>query len=248
MSIPHDAFQDDLAAFALGALDDEATARLKQHLSTCAECRERLHEYEEITRLLPLGLPRTEPSPTSRRELLARVRRVEKAERQGNTRGWWPKMRRHLLTAAAVVAIVFAAAIYWESTNDNGIDAAETVAMLRDDADTEIVSMRGSPDAPQAVAQLFFQPGRTRAGLVVSGLPPLPDHMQYQLWFVDPDDTRYDGGMFDVDDSGQAMVVINAPADYSYGWRCGVTEEPAGGSDVPTGRNVLIGSYEEYEW
>ena len=71
--------------------------------------------------------------------------------------------------------------------------------------------MLGSEAAPQAVAQLFFQPGETQAGLVVSGLPPLPENRAYQLWFVHPDETRYDGGVFNVDAGGQAMVVIDAP-------------------------------------
>jgi len=108
--------------------------------------------------------------------------------------------------------------------------------------------MRGSDAAPQAVAQLLFQPGDTRAGLVVSGLQPLPDERAYQLWFVRPDATRYDGGVFSVDSGGQAMVIIEAPADYAPGWNCGVTEEPAGGSEWPTGQNVLRGSYEDYDW
>jgi hypothetical protein len=44
------------------------------------------------------------------------------------------------------------------------------------------------------------------------------------------------------------MVVIEAPADYAPGWSCGVTEEPAGGSEQPTGQNVMRGNYTDYEW
>ena len=249
MSIPHETFRDDLSAYALGTLEPQATARLERHLGECAECQQVLREYEEVMRLLPLGLPQTQPSPSARRELFNRVRTVETASRRRSAQGWWPRLRPLALTAVAIVAIVVGSALFWTLTgDDNGEDAAAIVEDLREDEDTQIVPMLGSEAAPQAVAQLFFQPGRTRAGLVVSGLPPLPADRAYQLWFVRPDETRYDGGVFTVDAGGQAMVVIDAPADYAPGWRCGVTEEPASGSTEPTGRNVMLGSYTDYEW
>ena len=249
MSIPHETIQDDLPAYALGTLEPPATARLERHIGECAECRELLREYEEVMRLLPLGLPQTRPSPSARRELFNRVRTDETASRRRSVHDRWPGMRLHALAAVAIVAIVLGGALFWTlSGDDNGEDAAAIVEDLREDEDTQIVPMLGSEAAPQAVAQLLFQPGQTRAGLVVSGLPPLPDDRAYQLWFIRPDKTRYDGGVFNVDSSGQAMVVIDAPADYAPGWRCGVTEEPAGGSEAPTGRNVMLGAYEDYEW
>lgn len=249
MSIPHDSLRDDLPAYALGALEPPASARLERHLGECAECRTQLREYEEVMRLLPLGLPRAEPSSAARRALFNRVRTDETAARRRAAQGWWPRFRVHALTAAVVVVAVIASALFWTVVGDeSGENAAAVVDELRDHPDTEVIPMLGSNAAPQAVAQLFFQPGETRAGLVVSGLPPLPDGRAYQLWFIRPDETRYDGGVFTVDSSGQAMVVINAPVDYAPGWRCGVTEEPAGGSSQPTGQNVMLGSYEEYEW
>jgi anti-sigma-K factor RskA len=249
MNIPHDTFENDLPAYALGALEPELVVRMERHLTECDVCRSRLREYDEVVCLLPLGLPRTEPSPSARRELFNRVRRDNATAVHPGWRNVWPRMRLHVLTAVAVVAIVIGAGLYWEATNDTDTDeAAETIADLRQDDDTQIISLRGSESAPQAVAQLLFQPGRTQAGLVVSGLPPLPDHRSYQLWFVDPDDTRYDGGVFRVDESGQAVIAIDAPAEYAPGWRCGVTEEPAGGSEWPTGQNVLLGSYEDWDW
>lgn len=249
MSVPHDTFRDDLPAHALGALDTEAATRLERHLAGCAGCRRELREFQEVLRLLPLGLPRTEPSPAARRELFRRVRADAATAKRRAASGWWPGVRLHALTAAAVVIAVIGGALFWTLSNsDPGDDTAAIVENMRDNPDTQIIAMRGSEAAPQAVAQLFFQPGETRAGLVVSGLQPLPDGRAYQLWFIDPDETRYDGGVFSVDSGGQAMVVIEAPIGYAPGWNCGVTEEPASGSEWPTGRNVLRGSYEDYDW
>jgi len=249
MSVPHDMLRDDLPAYALGTLDPQASARLQRHLSECDECVQVLREYEDVMRLLPFGLPHAEPSPAARRELLRRVRTDQASSQRRVGAGWWPHVRLHALTALVVVAAVIGGALFWSlSGGDDGDDAAETVADLRTDSETQIIPLLGSVAAPRAVAQLFFQPGEMRAGLVVSGLPPLPDDRTYQLWFVQPDETRHDGGIFDVDTDGQAIVAIAAPADYAPGWTCGVTEEPAGGSISPTGQNVLRGSYEDYDW
>jgi anti-sigma-K factor RskA len=249
MNVPHEQYQHDLAAFALGSLEPEETARLERHLAECASCRELLAEYEEVMRLLPLGLPRAEPSPVARRELFHRLRvdRAEEADRRRSD--WWHRFRLQALTVAASVLVVLAGAIIWGLyRDDEPQDAAAIVDELQEQPDTRIVAMRGSEAAPQAVGQLLFQPGDTKAGLVVSGLPPQPDDRAYQLWFVRPDETRIDGGVFRVDDDGRAIVVVSAPADYAVGWSCGVTDEPAGGSDQPTGRNVLRGTYKEDDW
>ncbi|MGH9174587.1 MAG: anti-sigma factor [Vicinamibacterales bacterium] len=249
MSHSHDTFSDDLAAYALGSLEPEDAARLERHLRDCAGCRQALREYDEVMRLLPLGLPPAEPSPGARRELIHRLRVAHDAQRRDSPPGWWPRLRVQALTVVAVVAFVLAGAAVWSQFNrDNGDDAAAIVENLRDEPDTRIVALRGSEAAPQAVGQLVFQPGESRAGLVVSGLPPLPGDRAYQLWFIQPDDSRIDGGVFSVDEAGKAIVVIDAPAAYDYGWSCGVTEEPAAGSPQPTGRNVLRGVYERYDW
>lgn len=249
MSIPHDTLRDDLPGFALGTLEPPASTRVERHLGECADCRNLLRQYEEVMRLLPLGLPRSEPSQAARRELFQRIRTDETASKRRASHGWWPRIRLHALAAAMILVAVIAGALFLNLTGgDDGEDAAAIVEGLRTSPDTQIIPMLGSDAAPQAVAQLLFQPGETRAGLVISGLPPLPDDRAYQLWFVQPDETRYNGGVFNVDSGGQAMIVIEAPADYAPGWRCGVTEEPAGGSDHPTGRNVMRGSYTDYEW
>lgn len=249
MNSPHDIFHDDLPSYALGTLDTPDSARLERHLQECADCRKALHDYQEVMRLLPFGLPVTEPSVTARQELFRRVRNDRTRERDRTWINWWPRVRLHAVTGIAVVAVVLSAALFWTTSDENeNEDTAAIVNNLRTNPDTQIVPMLGSNAAPQAVAQLFFQPGKTRAGLVVSGLPPLSNDRAYQLWFVDPNESRYDGGVFTVDADGQAVVVIDAPAAYSHGWRCGVTEEPAGGSESPTGQNVMVGTYSDYEW
>jgi anti-sigma-K factor RskA len=122
-------------------------------------------------------------------------------------------------------------------------DPAALLAELRHRPGVQMLVMVGSPNAPSAVGQIMLDPGDTRAAMLVSGLPPLRVDQAYQLWFVQPDETRISGAVFSVDSNGAAIVAVNAPPDFSRDWRCGVTEEPAGGSAAPTGRNVLIARY-----
>lgn len=257
MTMPHDLLHDDLPAHALGTLDPPEAARLERHLAECAACRLLLREYEEVMSLLPLGLPLTEPPRAARRELLRRLRKDDASAMRRVADGWRHPVRPGSLAAAAalvavvavVVLVAVAGTMYWSrSEGDDSEDTATIVEELRQSPNTRIVSMLGSDAAPKAVAQLLFQPGETRAALVISGLPPLPSDRAYQLWFVAPNETRFNGGVFTVDSDGQAMVVIDAPVDYAPGWRCGVTEEPSGGSGQPTGQNVLRGAYTDRDW
>lgn len=70
----HERLKDDVAAYALGTLDDEqARSRLDAHLSGCDECRQLLDEYRAVVDLLPGALPAAGPSPAVRERLLAQV-------------------------------------------------------------------------------------------------------------------------------------------------------------------------------
>jgi anti-sigma-K factor RskA len=77
--------------------------------------------------------------------------------------------------------------------------------------------------------------------LVVDGLPPLGESQQYQLWLI-RDGQRTSGAVFSTDEKNYGGTRIRAPrplTDYSA---VGITIEPAGGSEQPTGTQVLAGS------
>jgi anti-sigma factor RsiW len=53
---------DDLAAYALGSLEETARARVEAHIVACAACTTRLRAYQGVVGALPLGLA-PEPAP-----------------------------------------------------------------------------------------------------------------------------------------------------------------------------------------
>src|SRR5512140_732759 len=65
----HASFQDDLAAYALGALDPDAAASLEAHLQTCESCRTELAEFRSVSSGLLAALPARAPGASVRRNL-----------------------------------------------------------------------------------------------------------------------------------------------------------------------------------
>ncbi len=73
MTDNHDKQKEDLAGYALGALDEIERAQVETHLGVCSECPHLLMEYQEILGLLPYSLPFVALPPVARTTLLAQV-------------------------------------------------------------------------------------------------------------------------------------------------------------------------------
>ena len=77
--------------------------------------------------------------------------------------------------------------------------------------------------------------------LVVDKLPALDATREYQVWLTrDGSDTS--GAIFSVDANGYRGVRLTPPESLLMYTSVQVTIEPAGGSDHPTGSQVLIGT------
>lgn len=242
----HEQLRDDLAGYALGALDADADARVETHLRNCAECQQALSEYHDVLQLLPLGLPVTQPSPASRAALLSRTRSGATGDTRLTIRpsvAWWSRVRFVVAGFVAALLLFISVTAWQRSSEPETRDTTAIVEQIRNDPDALVMPMAGSDAAPDARANLFIEPGDDNAALVVSGLPQPPDGREYQFWFIGPDSSRFSGGVFAVDRSGWTETLLTAPVAFSTGWSCGVSEEPIGGSSAPTGRNVLRAAY-----
>ena len=69
----HDELRDDLAAYALGALDEGESERLRAHLETCEGCRRQLRWLEPAIELLPRTVEQLVPPPRLRDSILDAV-------------------------------------------------------------------------------------------------------------------------------------------------------------------------------
>ena len=66
--------RDDLAAYALGALDEREAGAIEDHLDGCERCRERLRWLAPAVDLLPASVEQRTPPPALRENLMATVR------------------------------------------------------------------------------------------------------------------------------------------------------------------------------
>jgi anti-sigma-K factor RskA len=74
----------------------------------------------------------------------------------------------------------------------------------------------------------------------VWGLGELPQGQDYQVWLIEPDDSRVSGGIFQgSDEVPYVSVVIDSPERFSGITGIGITIEPEGGSPGPTGPRIF---------
>ena len=98
----HDAYQADLAEFALGILDGRSRANLLEHVESCPECAQTVQELTAASDSLlqiPVG---AEPPLGFESDIIDRIRAAQSMPTRGRRFGVAP-----LLAAAAVVLVSF---------------------------------------------------------------------------------------------------------------------------------------------
>ncbi|MGO9754816.1 MAG: anti-sigma factor domain-containing protein [Solirubrobacteraceae bacterium] len=221
----------DAAAYALGALEPDEAAAFEHHLESCPACREELLALQQVVRALPYSMPQYEAPRALRRKVLGDYRsgqRVERA-RGGRSsdpprrRGWWAASGRlspRALTAGALAALVIATAAVIVALPGSS-PATRTVA-------AHVVGSQGT-------AELRLSGGH--AELVVAHLPaPATGHI-YEMWLLRGHHTA-PSTLFGVDPQGSAAVEV--AGDLHSVNDVLVTQEPAGGTAVPTTPPVIV--------
>jgi anti-sigma-K factor RskA len=70
----HERWNEDVAAYMLGALEPEEAAALERHAEGCERCREEIRWLTPALDALPESVERSEPAPELRARLMAEVR------------------------------------------------------------------------------------------------------------------------------------------------------------------------------
>lgn len=223
-AMAHYRYRDDVAAYALGALDSTETLALERHLEECASCREYLGWLDPAVEMLPDSVPPLEPPRRLKRDLMSAVRADvkahERAERAGS-RGrrilgltWGPA------TALAVCMLLVAGLVTGYALR--GDDTAQSVLVEARPANPGVAS--GAMVATLEVAG-------ERGTLHVERLPPLPGDRVYQAW-IGRDGEMVPSTPFVVRADGANEVAIDGSLEGADG--VFITREPEGGSTEPT--------------
>ncbi|MGP0019356.1 MAG: anti-sigma factor domain-containing protein [Candidatus Sulfotelmatobacter sp.] len=228
----HEQFAEDLALYALNALEGDERALLEKHLATCAECRLELEQRRGDGALLALSTMGPKPPLRARQRLLDAVAkevaasptsRAQTAREMGQPsviarRSWWGGLG----WAATAVVIVFTASLWKEnsalkqSLASASAQAAQSARELDDlrriaapiiapDAQRITVVALKAPPQPQGKA--FYLRNRSSLVFVANNMPVLPPHKAYELWLIPAQGVPIAAGVFKPDAHGSATVV-----------------------------------------
>ncbi len=224
----HERYRGDLAAYALGALEERDAAELESHLAECEACRIELRWLQPAVDLLPRTIEQLEPPAGLRRRLMASVRAEARDASPAPTgvsepkrRRDWGALLRRPATALAVGALVVGGAAGY---------------LLHEPGDSSSVSAaRPSPAAPPNLAGTLERSGDS-AILTMSQLPALPANHVYEVW-VERDGRLEPSSLFVPRRDRTAEAAVAGPLDDADAVL--VTREPRGGSQRPTSPPLL---------
>jgi len=234
----HEQVLDDLAGYALGALEAAERARVEAHVATCTTCAGRLREYRQVTGALATALEPVAPPAAAWAAIRAevRVRRAPRT-RERVVAGWLRAARWPALAAVMASLLVWNVLLQREVARQApGPDPGPDVSALAR-RPGRVVILAGT-GAPGGSARLFVATDGGHGHLAIAGMEPLRAGRVYQLWFTRTGAPPVVGATFRVSAHGHAWVKVTVPPLDEVG-AIAVTEEPAPGSGVPTGRHLL---------
>lgn len=222
---PHEC-GDDVAAYALGALEPAEVEAFERHLQSCAVCRDELAAFEQTVDFLPLSAPAHRASPALRQRVMRAVAqeggRAARPARARRGPTWLAIPRPALaLGAALLLAVLVFAGVRLSSSSTPG---------------TRVIAAQVTGEG---TAQLRLS--GDRGELIVHHFAAPPAGEIYEVWLQrrtgapSPTDA-----LFSVTASGDADVAV--PGDLHGVRLVMVTPEPAGGTSRPTHPAVLSAS------
>ena len=236
----HVPFRENIPAYALGALDAEDVAALEVHLRTCASCRDELAAYRATSDSLLTALPPQKPSAALRRRLQKRLPGAQKAIR--------PRMNWSIGRLAVGLAIVLMLALNVFSISQvRALQRQQTQLMDQMQKGQEALAMlsysntQTFPISTESVTgSLLLDKEYNNAVLILRGLPSITEDQTYQVWLIASNEERTNAGLLRPQmDQPFISEAIYSTQDLSNFVGIGMTVEPAGGSDHPTGPQVF---------
>lgn len=223
MSEPdHRAWEEELAAYALGALVAAEREAVEAHLAGCERCRSDLRWIEAATEVLPASVEPRKPPARLRRRLLAAVRADARAAKTpAASAGWWPASVARAVRpglALVAVAVLVLGGVVGYVTGGSGSPNETTL------------TAQATGAAPSG-AEAKIVRGGDSGTLRTTGLPQPAGGDVYQVW-IRKGASISSSTVFVVNRTGEGVAAI--PAGLESGDEVMVTREPRGGSDLPT--------------
>jgi anti-sigma-K factor RskA len=238
----HSLLRENLPAYALGILDAADAAALEAHLQACAACQAELAEYRAVSDNLLMAIPPQQPPAALRKRLQGRLPSAQKMARPRLTWSW---SRLAMGTAVALLLLMN----LFSFVQMRAIQRQQAGLLQQLKTNQFALSMLAYPgtqsfpiaDGNETLSgSVLLDRERNTVALVMWHLPDLGDEQTYQIWLIEPDGHRVSAGLFrPQSDAAYTTQPVYAKQDISKFVGVGVTIEPAGGSDQPTGPRVF---------
>ncbi len=268
----HEQFADDLALYALNALEGGERVGLEKHLATCSACRMELEQLRGGGALLALSTVGPKPPARARQRLLDAVAketaesptsRAQNAREMGHPQvtsdagrhSWWG----WLGWAATAAVIVFAASLWkenaalkrdlltWRAISGQHaleLEQARNVANTITNPDGQRFTLVALKTPPQPQGKAFYLRNRSNLVFVANNMPALPPQKAYELWLIPAQGAPIPAGVFKPDVHGSATVV-NPPLPAGAEAKAfAITVENEAGATSPTMPIVMMGTGE----
>jgi anti-sigma-K factor RskA len=240
-------YRENLAAYALGTLDADEIPALESHLENCQDCQSELADYQTVTMGLLQSIPPRTPPSSLRRKLIAQLP-SHRTRTPDLLTAIFGRFSLGKVTAVIVVAILLGLNIfstvqirnlqYGQSALAERLSADQTALAMLAYPSTQALAV--NPDVQNLAGSMLVDPDKRIAVLVLWNLPPLEAGQTYQAWLIDAGGNRTSGGLFTpVKGASYTTVTITSPNPIGQYKGFGVTIEPSGGSEGPTGPRVL---------
>jgi len=236
----HTPYRENIPAYAMGALDVDDITALEAHLKTCASCRTELAEYRQLSESLLTAIPPKQPPARLRKQL---QNRLPSKQRKAAPRWNWSFSQ----TAVGAALILLLTMNVYSIGQLRSLQSTQTQLNRQIRTGQTVMSMLSYPtterlaiNSDSVVGSILLDRDRNIVALIVWNMPELPENETYQVWLIDSQDHRTSAGLFQAD-SGQSYTteIVFPKQDLSGFTGVGVTVEPSGGSDQPTGERIL---------
>jgi anti-sigma-K factor RskA len=252
----HEQYAEDLALYALGALEGNERANLEKHLDDCSGCRQELDALRGDSALLAMSTAGPKPPQRSRQRLLTAIAK----EPRGDTAAPAPRFNLWSIFgwAAAVGMLVVViqlrrqnASLQQAVNSLSSVVGAQTIELenARRIVDTltapesQTVTLVAGKTPPQPQGKAFYLRNRSGLVFVANNLVPLPPDKIYELWLIPPDGKPIAAGLFKPDARGNASVINppELPAGVEAKTFAVTLESASGPHDSPRGTGVMQG-------
>jgi anti-sigma-K factor RskA len=224
-------WSDDVAAYALGALEPQEARELEAHLEGCEHCQQELRWLSPAVQVLPEVVERQQPPKRVRDRVMTEVRadaKREAAASAGATRrpswfsrlgagayGWRPA------AGLAAIALVIVALVGYEvgSSDGTGSGGGESTVVPQESGVVATMTPKGEGGV-----------------LELANVEELPEDRVLEAWVQRDGEVEAVPALFVPNHEGKASTMIE---DMDGVEVVMVTKEPKGGSETPTSTPIV---------